>query len=176
MCAEMLSLLRTPAEQLKSTLKAVVKRMRGERPVAGAGAPGSGAPHILFMTAFPFGFSRSPGPFFLLCNAQPEVKYCRDTSEEIRFFGEGASVLPLLLILSAARIFSAERKKKRRCSIPYISGRGVLVWGGVRNLPESPAFRNPPSNLSTIGATARLIVNFCQFLAHGGVRYVKKWR
>ena len=56
----MLSLLRTHTEQLnwpterkKSMGKAVGKRMRGECPVAGAGAPGSGAPRILFLTAFP---------------------------------------------------------------------------------------------------------------------------
>ena len=61
----MLSLLRTPTEQLKWTskrekpmVKAVRKRMRGECPVAGAGAPGSGAPRTLFLTAFTIGFSR----------------------------------------------------------------------------------------------------------------------
>ena len=64
-CAEMLSLLRTHTEQLKwpsehkkSMGKAVGKRMRGECPVAGAGAPGSGAPRILFLTAFPIDFLR----------------------------------------------------------------------------------------------------------------------
>ena len=64
-CAEMLSLLRTHTEQLKWTSKrkklmgkAVGKRMRGECPVAGAGAPGSGAPRILFLTAFTIGFLR----------------------------------------------------------------------------------------------------------------------
>ena len=53
----MLSLLRTHTEQLKWTSKreksmgkAVGKRMRGECPVAGAGAPGFGAPRILFPT------------------------------------------------------------------------------------------------------------------------------
>ena len=38
--------------------KAVGKRMRGESPVARAGAPGSGAPRIFFPTAFPFDFLR----------------------------------------------------------------------------------------------------------------------
>ena len=59
-CAKMLSLLRTHTEQLKWTSKrkksmgkAVGKRMRGECPVAGAGAPGSGAPRIVSLTAFP---------------------------------------------------------------------------------------------------------------------------
>ena len=33
-------------------VKAVGKRMRGECPVAGAGASGSGAPRILFLTVF----------------------------------------------------------------------------------------------------------------------------
>ena len=32
--------------------------MRGECPVAGAGAPGSGAPRILFLTALTFDFLR----------------------------------------------------------------------------------------------------------------------
>ena len=57
-CVEMLSVLRTHTEQLKWTSKrkksrgkAVGKRMRGECPVAEAGAPGSGAPRILFLTA-----------------------------------------------------------------------------------------------------------------------------
>ena len=70
MCAEMLSLLRTPAEQLKwlskrekSMVKAVRKRMRGECPVAGAGAPGSGAPRIPFSTAFTIDFLRFAGHF-----------------------------------------------------------------------------------------------------------------
>ena len=61
----MLSVLRTPAEQLKWTskrkkliVKAVIKRMRGECPVAGAGAPGSGDPRTLFLTAFTIGFLR----------------------------------------------------------------------------------------------------------------------
>ena len=39
-------------------VKAVRKRMRGECPVAGAGAPGSGAPRTLFLTAFTMGFLR----------------------------------------------------------------------------------------------------------------------
>ena len=38
--------------------KAVGKRMCGECPVAGAGAPGSGAPRILFLTAFTIDISR----------------------------------------------------------------------------------------------------------------------
>ena len=38
--------------------KAVGKRMRGECPVAGAGDPGSGAPRILFLTAFTIDFLR----------------------------------------------------------------------------------------------------------------------
>ena len=42
----------------KSMVKAVRKRMRGECPVAGAGAPGSGAPRTLFLTAFPIDFLR----------------------------------------------------------------------------------------------------------------------
>ena len=61
----MLSLLRTHTEQLKwtanrekSMVKAVGKRMRGECPVAGAGARGSGAPRTLFLTAFPINISR----------------------------------------------------------------------------------------------------------------------
>ena len=64
-CAGMLSLLRTPTEQLKwsskrekSMVKTVRKRMRGECPVAGAGAPGSRAPRTLFLTAFTIGFLR----------------------------------------------------------------------------------------------------------------------
>ena len=65
MCAEMMSLLRTHTEQLKWTAKRkklmgkiVGKRMRRECPVAGAGAPGSGAPRILFLTAFTIDFLR----------------------------------------------------------------------------------------------------------------------
>ena len=61
----MLSLLRTHTEQLKWTSKrkksmgkAVGKRVRGECPVAGAGAPGSGAPRTLFPTAFTIDFWR----------------------------------------------------------------------------------------------------------------------
>ena len=60
----MLSLLRTHTEQLKWTSKrekslgkAVRKRMRGECPVAGAGAPGSGALRIPFLTVFTIDFS-----------------------------------------------------------------------------------------------------------------------
>ena len=66
----MLSLLRTHTGQQKWTSKreisigkAVRKRMRGECPVAGAGAPGSGAPRTLFLTAFTIGFSRFEGHF-----------------------------------------------------------------------------------------------------------------
>ena len=64
-CAEMLSLLRTHTVELKWTskrkilmVKTVGKRMRGECPVTGVGAPGSGAPRILFLTAFPIDISR----------------------------------------------------------------------------------------------------------------------
>ena len=70
----MLSVLRTPAEQLKWTskrkkliVKAVIKRMRGECPVAGAGAPGSGAPRIPFLTVFPIDLSRFEVHFY--CSA-----------------------------------------------------------------------------------------------------------
>ena len=42
----------------KSVVKAVRKRVRGECPVAGAGAPGSGAPRIPFLTDFTIDFSR----------------------------------------------------------------------------------------------------------------------
>ena len=44
-------------------VKAVKKGMRGECPVAGAGAPGSGAPRILFLTAFTIDFLRFAGHF-----------------------------------------------------------------------------------------------------------------
>ena len=37
--------------------------MRGECPVAGAGAPGSGAPRTLFLTAFTIDFLRFEGHF-----------------------------------------------------------------------------------------------------------------
>ena len=47
--------------------KAVEKGMRGECPVAGAGAPGSGAPRIPFSTAFTIDFLRFAGPFQLPC-------------------------------------------------------------------------------------------------------------
>ena len=70
----MLSLLRTHTGQLKwtskrkkSMVKAVEKGMRGECPVAGAGAPGSGAPRTLFSTAFTIDFLRFEGLFLLPC-------------------------------------------------------------------------------------------------------------
>ena len=44
-------------------VKVVKKGMRGECPVAGAGAPGSGAPRIPFLTAFTIDFSRFEGHF-----------------------------------------------------------------------------------------------------------------
>ena len=44
-------------------VKAVKKGMRGECPVAGAGAPGSGAPRTLFLTAFTINFLRFEGHF-----------------------------------------------------------------------------------------------------------------
>ena len=44
-------------------VKAVRKRMRGECSVAGAGAPGSGAPRIPFLTAFTIDFLRFEGHF-----------------------------------------------------------------------------------------------------------------
>ena len=64
-CAEMLSLLRTPTEQLKWTskrkkpiVKAVKKRVRGS-PEPGAPAPATGhSPRILFLTAFTINFLR----------------------------------------------------------------------------------------------------------------------
>ena len=61
----MLSLLRTQTEQLqwiskrkKPLVKAVIKRMCGECPVAEVGAPGSGAPRTLFLAASTIGFWR----------------------------------------------------------------------------------------------------------------------
>ena len=48
-------------------VKAVKKGMRGECPVAGAGAPGSGAPRIPFSTAFTIDFLRFAGPFLVPC-------------------------------------------------------------------------------------------------------------
>ena len=44
-------------------VKVVKKGMRGECPVAGAGAPGSGAPRTLFLTAFAIDFLRCAGHF-----------------------------------------------------------------------------------------------------------------
>ena len=51
----------------KSMEKAVKKGMRGECPVAGAGAPGSGAPRIPFSTAFTIDFLRLRVIFVALC-------------------------------------------------------------------------------------------------------------
>ena len=46
--------------------KTVGKSMRGECPVAGAGAPGSGAPRTPFSTAFTNNFSRFQRVIFTL--------------------------------------------------------------------------------------------------------------
>ena len=82
----MLSLLRTQTEQLKETskrkkpmVKAVRKRVRGECPVAGAGAPGPGAPRILFLTAFTIDFLRFEVPFGCSVQVPAEETAFRDT-------------------------------------------------------------------------------------------------
>ena len=96
--------------------------MRGECPVAGAGAPGSGAPRTLFLTAFTIDFLRFEGHF-----SCPVWVLRRDSFGGRVWYGSRTNLLYPHIILPGGSYYRPGSQRRRARGVLPCDNRIVYV-------------------------------------------------